>query len=61
LRVTAVNRPTFSRLTSPSKEVCRFVAFSVLREQLPKDPRVVRHLTPAFVEEFAESCQIEDV
>jgi predicted RNA-binding protein len=59
--LSEVNRPTFSRLTPPLKEVCRFVAFSVLREQLPKDPRVVRHLTPAFMEEFSESCEIEDV
>jgi hypothetical protein len=55
------NRPTFSRLSPPLKEVCRFVAFSVLREQLPKDPRVVRHLTPAFVEEFSDSCEIEEI
>jgi EVE domain-containing protein len=59
--LSEVNRPTFSRLSPPLKAVCRFVAFSVLREQLPKDPRVVRHLTPAFMEEFSESCEIEDV
>ncbi|MFL5761105.1 MAG: hypothetical protein ACJ789_15410 [Thermomicrobiales bacterium] len=56
-----VNRPTFSRLSPPLKDVCRFIAFSVLREQLPKDVRVVRHLTPAFLEEFSESCEIEQV
>jgi predicted RNA-binding protein len=59
--LSEVNRPTFSRLTPPLKHVCRFVAFSVLPDQLPKDPRVVRHLTPAFMEEFSESCEIGDI
>jgi predicted RNA-binding protein len=57
--LSEVNRPTFSRLSPPLKRVCRYLAFSVLRDQLPKDPRVVRHLTPAFLEEFSESCEIE--
>lgn len=59
--LSEVNRPTFSRLTPPLKEVCRYVAFSVLREQLPRDARVVRHLTPSFLEDFSESCEIEMV
>lgn len=29
--LSEVNRPTFSRLVPPLKEVCRYVAFSVLR------------------------------
>jgi hypothetical protein len=57
--LSEVYRPTFSRLTPPLKRVCRYLAFSVLRTQLPEDPRVVRHLTPAFLQEFSESCEIE--
>jgi hypothetical protein len=57
--LSEVNRPTFSRLAPPLKDVCRYLAFSVLRDQLPNDPRVVRHLTQAFLEEFSESCEIE--
>jgi hypothetical protein len=57
--LSEVNRPTFSRLSPPLKEACRYLAFSVLRDQLPEDPRVVRHLTPAFLEDFSESCEIE--
>jgi hypothetical protein len=56
-----VNRPTFSRLAPPLKEVCRYLSFSVLRSQLPQDLRVIRYLTPAFLEEFSEPCEIEDV
>jgi hypothetical protein len=54
-----VNRPTFSRLSPPLKEACRYLPFSVLRTDLPEDPRVVRHLTAAFLEDFSESCEIE--
>ena len=57
--LSEVNRPTFSRLSPPLKQVCRYLAFSVLRDQLPTDPRVVRNLTPAFMKEFSESCEIE--
>jgi len=56
-----VNRPTFSRLSPPLKGLCRYLSFSVLRDQLPKDPRVIRYLTPNFLEEFSESCEIEQV
>lgn len=59
--LSEVNRPTFSRLSPPLKEVCRYISFSTLREQLPKDQRVIRYLTPAFLEEFSESCEIETV
>jgi predicted RNA-binding protein len=57
--LSEVNRPTFSRLSPPLKQVCRYLAFSALRDQLPEDPRVVRHLTPAFLGDFSESCEIE--
>jgi predicted RNA-binding protein len=57
--LSEVNRPTFSRLSPPLKHACRYLAFSVLREQLPTDPRVVPHLTPAFLQGFSESCEIE--
>jgi len=30
------------------------------REQLPNDPLVISYLTPRFLEEFSESCEIEE-
>jgi hypothetical protein len=57
--LSEVNRPTFSRLSPPLSRVCRYLAFSVQRNQLPEDPRVVRNLTPAFMKDFSESCEIE--
>lgn len=59
--LSEVNRPTFSRLSPPLKKVCRYIAFTVLRDQLPRDFRVIRYLTPAFLEGFSESCEIEQV
>ena len=59
--LSEVNRPTFSRLTPPLRAVCRYLAFSVLREQMPRDARVVRYLTPSFLGEFSESCAIDQV
>jgi len=40
------------------KAVCRYVGLTMIREQLPNDPRVIRYLTPGFLEEFSESCEI---
>ncbi|CAA9556620.1 MAG: hypothetical protein AVDCRST_MAG70-1336 [uncultured Thermomicrobiales bacterium] len=34
-----VNRPTFSRLTPPLRTVCRYLSFSMIREQMPRDAR----------------------
>jgi hypothetical protein len=34
--VQEINRPTFARLTPPMTEMCRFIPFSALREQLEK-------------------------
>jgi len=56
-----VNRPTFSRLTPPLRAVCRYLAFSVLREQMPRDARLVRYMSPTFLGEFSESCEIDEV
>ena len=57
--LSEVKRPTFSRLSPPLREACRYLAFSVLRDQPPADPRVVRHVPPPFPGDFSESCEIE--
>jgi EVE domain len=59
--LSEVNRPTFSRLSPPLKRVCRYIAFTMIREQLPKDSRLIRHLTSSFLEDYSESCEIEEV
>jgi hypothetical protein len=54
-----VNRPTFSRLSPPLREACRFISFTMLRERLPELARYVQYLKPDVLEELSESCVIE--
>lgn len=54
-----VNRPTFSRLTPPLKEACRFISFSTLRQRLPGLAPYVQYLKPDVLEELSKSCDIE--
>lgn len=58
--ILEVNRPTFSRLSPPMKEMCRFISFSVLRERLPQVTAMARYLRPEFLEELSESCEAEE-
>jgi len=58
--LTEVNRPTFSRLSPPMAEICRFISFSALRERLDQVSSVVRYLKPEFLQEISESCEIEE-
>jgi hypothetical protein len=55
-----VNRPTFSRLSPPLVELCRFIAFSGLRDQLSQVRSFVRYLKPEFLDEVSESCVLEE-
>lgn len=55
-----VNRPTFSRLSPPLVDVCRFIAFETLRERLTAVSDVVKYLRPEFLEELSEECAPEE-
>ena len=55
-----VNRPTFSRLSPPLVDLCRFIAFSALRNQLGQVRPFIRYLKPEFLDELSESCAVED-
>lgn len=59
--IQEINRPTFARLSSPMAEMCRYISFEELREQIKVANPILRYLKPEFVEGFAESCQIEEV
>jgi len=59
--ITEVNRPTFSRLDPPLAEICRFISFSKLREEVEKVKPVIKFIKPEYIEELSESCEIEDV
>ena len=59
--ISEVNRPTFSKLPQPLSEVCRFIAFSTLKDQIKAVSHILRFIKPEFLEEISESCEIEEV
>lgn len=59
--IMEVNRPTFSKLSPPLSEICRFIAFSVLRGKVKAAEHLLRHLKPEFLEDISESCMVEEV
>ncbi len=58
--ITEVNRPTSSRLSPPLSEICRFISFSTLKDQIRAVSHILRFLKPEFLEEISESCEIEE-
>jgi hypothetical protein len=59
--MTEVSRPTFSRLSPPLSEVCSYISFSSLKENIDKVSYIIRYVKPAFLQEFSESCVLEDL
>lgn len=60
--IEEVNRPTFSRLSPPMNQMCRYISFSALRKRILQVSSVMqlRYLKPDFLEELSESCEIEE-
>jgi len=58
--ITEVNRPTFSRLSPPLSEMCRFISFTTLKDQIKAVSHILRFLKPEFLDEISESCEIEE-
>jgi hypothetical protein len=57
---TEVNRPTFSRLSPPLVEMCRFLSFSTLQDRLKEAAPFIKYLKPQFIDELSEDCQVEE-
>lgn len=58
-----INRPIFSiALKQPLPEICRYIPYSALQKTVEqaKSGGLLRYLRPAFLDEIAESMQIED-
>ena len=56
-----VNRPTFSRLSPPLPEICRYIPFSTLKNRIKELESVITYLKPEFLEEISESCEVEEI
>jgi hypothetical protein len=55
-----VNRPTFSKLSPPLVDVCRYIAFESLERELARVAPFVRYLKPDVLQELSESCEVEE-
>lgn len=56
-----VNRPTFSKLSPPLPEICRYIPFSTLKNQIKELESIIIYLKPEFLEEISESCKDEEI
>ena len=56
--IDEVNRPVFSKLPRPMSQICKYISFSSLYSRLPENTTVIKYLSPDFLEELAESCDI---
>ncbi|RYY26166.1 MAG: hypothetical protein EOP62_11865 [Sphingomonadales bacterium] len=54
-----INRPTFSRFSPAVNEICRYISFERLSEEIERATPHIRHLKPSFIEEIAESCAFD--
>lgn len=55
-----VNRPVFSRLSPAMSEICRYISFSSLKKQVSQITSVIKYLKPEFLEDVAESCELDN-
>ncbi|OGO05804.1 MAG: hypothetical protein A2Y73_08605 [Chloroflexi bacterium RBG_13_56_8] len=59
--ISELNRPTFSRLSPPLSEMCKYIPIPELRERVSRVTSFVRYLKPEFLDEISESCEVEEV
>lgn len=58
--ISEINRPTFRRLDPAMAEVTRYIAFSTLRERVAQASSFLRFLKPDFIDEIAETVDVEE-
>lgn len=56
---TEINRPTFTRLKPPLKEICRFIPYSSLVARLEQLGDMLPYIRPEFLDDFAETLDVE--
>ena len=58
--MTEVNRPTFSRLSPPLSDICKFISFSGLKEEIKKAAPYLKVMKSGFLDMISESCVLEE-
>jgi hypothetical protein len=59
--MTEVNRPVFSRLSPPLSEICKFISFSGLKEEISKAAPYLKVMKSDFLDIISESCELEEI
>jgi hypothetical protein len=54
-----INRPVFSKLSPKMSTICKYISFSSLSSKLKEISSVIKHVSPAFLDDIAEYCEIE--
>ena len=52
-----IRRPTFARLKPPLPTVCKYIPYSILKQEVGTLGQKARHLKPEFIDDIAESCE----
>lgn len=58
--ISEINRATFSKLSPRLSEICRYISFTELKEQIKKIGEYVQIIKPEFLEIISESCDLEE-
>ena len=58
--MSEINRPTFGRLNPPLRDLCKYLSFSTLQEHVPRVSEYIRYLKPEFLDEIAETCEVDE-
>jgi hypothetical protein len=59
--IAQVNRPTFSTARlPPMNKMCRFISAEALRDRIAQIEKLTRYLSPEFLVELSESCEITE-
>ena len=54
-----IDRPTFSRLKPPLREICRYIPYAALKNKVESARDFLQYLKPEFLDEIAESLEID--
>ncbi len=54
--IQEVNRPTFSKLPLPLKEICRYISFKTLKREIENYKPIIKYIKPEILDEISESC-----
>lgn len=54
-----INRPTFSRMKPPLRDICQFIPYSQLKNRVEQARDLIRYLKPEFLDEIAETFEAD--